>query len=209
MRLKPFVILFLLLLLTTTTEAQQIINGTLTTKLGVEMAGKITVNLTGENPELIQITTVEKVRNNRKKQTLTTNNKLNVAFISKINTNGKTYYFRDIKVGYNDTMMKNVCVELIAGNLDCGIFQSSNGNKPHSIAIKFPKAIFSELASVDFEYYSNSLSVPMRFSECKSLMDKMINNDETVTWNETANREQRIQRFKNIIEAYNICKSNN
>jgi hypothetical protein len=46
----------------------------------------------------------------------------------------------------------------------------------------------------------------LSISDCKSLLDKMMANDETVSWTENATREQRFQRFKNIVDAYNKCE---
>lgn len=45
----------------------------------------------------------------------------------------------------------------------------------------------------------------MRYSKCESLTNKMIEKDENFSWNESNNREQRIQQFKNIISEYNKC----
>ncbi len=190
-------------------SAQQKYKGTLTTKLGKEMPGLITVNLTGENEELIEITSTEKTKGKGSKQTITTSARLNVAIIKSVTIDGKTYYFRDIRIGYDDKMLKNVCVQLILGTVDCGIFQSGGGKEEHSIAIKFPKAPLSELASVDFDYYRSSASVPMRISDCEALLNKMVANDETVTWTEVNSRDERIQRFKNIINEYNSCNKAN
>jgi hypothetical protein len=103
-------------------------------------------------------------------------------------------------------LLKNVCVKLISGTIDCGLFQAGDGKPEHSVAIKFPKAPLSELASVDFEYYLSSASVPLRFSDCEQLVTKMADNNNSVTWTETTSRDQRILCFKNVIREYNNCK---
>lgn len=131
---------------------------------------------------------------------------MNTAIISHVNINGETYYFRDIKIGYDEKFIKNVCVKLIFGTIQCGVFQSGDGLSENSVAIKFPDESLSQLVSVDFEYYNSSIGVALRISNCKLLLEKMKAEDESVTWTEKVNREQRIQRFKNIISDYNNCK---
>lgn len=205
MQLKTVVLLLVCAMATTLATAQQKYKGTMVTKLGQTLAGEITVNLQGANGELIEITSTEKTRSKGSKQTVTTTAKYNAGIIKYIIIKDTTYYFRDIKIGYDDAFMRNVCVNLVYGTLDCGLFQIGDGTANNAVAVKFPKASFSELASVDFDYYNSSGSVAMRIMDCKTLVDKMIANDETVTWAEKANREQRIQCFKNIIDAYNQC----
>ena len=180
-------------------------NGTLFTKFGQEIKGEIIVNLEQGNEELIQVISVEKTKSKRSKQTLTTSSKINVAIIDHIDINGKSFYFRDIKIDYEDELMRNVCVQLIYGTIDCGLFQTSDGTAMHSISVKFPNELLYILASVDFEYYNSSSSVPLRISKCKNLLKKMMDDDKSVTWKEDATREQRIQCFKNIISDYNKC----
>ena len=131
--------------------------------------------------------------------------KINVSIIDHVDINGKSYYFRDIKTDYNDKLMRNVSVQLIYGTITSGIFQSGDGTAMHSISVKFPNELLYILASVDFEYYNSSSSVPLRISKCKSLLKKMMDEDKSVTWKEEATREQRIQCFKNIISDYNKC----
>ncbi len=205
MKLKLTLLLICTACFASTGISQQKHKGTLYTKLGQELQGEITVNLNGDNAELIEISSVEKTKGKRSKQKINSSSKLNTAIIKHILIEGKVYYFRDIKIGYDDKMMKNVCVQLVYGTIDCGLFQAGDGTGENSIAVKFPKAPLSELASVDFEYYHTSASVPMRISDCKVLLSKMAEQDQAVTWTETNNREQRIQRFKNIISAYNDC----
>lgn len=98
-------------------------------------------------------------------------------------------------------------MQLVHGTVDCGLFQSGDGSAENSIAIKFSKESLSQLVSVDFEYYNSSASVAMRIRSCKSLLEKMMAEDESVTWTEKESREQRIQRFKNIIRDYNNCET--
>lgn len=203
----PFLLIITVLFIAKICLGQEKYKGTLFSKLGQEITGDITLNLQGPNEELIEISTTEKTKSKGKRQTITTTSKLNTAIISYIVIDGKTYYFRDIKVGYDDKLIKNVCVQLIFGTIHCGLFQSSDGSAINAIAIKFPKESLSQLASIDFEYYHSSSSVAMRISDCKPLLEKMLANDESVTWTEKATRVERIQRFKNIISDYNACKT--
>ena len=83
-------------------------NGTLFTKLGQEIKGEILLNLEGENNELIEIVSIEKTKGKGTKQTLTTSSKLNVAIIDHVLIHGKSFYFRDIKIDYDDKYTSNV-----------------------------------------------------------------------------------------------------
>ncbi len=209
MLLKRFLLVLASFYITNLASAQQKYKGTMVTKLGQTLQGEITVNLQGTNDDLIEIKSTEKTKSKGAKQTTTTTAKYNAGIINHIIIKDTVYYFRDIKIGYADAFLKNVCVKLVYGTVDCGLFQIGDGSTTNAVAIKFPKASFSELASVDFEYYHTSSSVAMRITNCKTLVDKIIEKDVTVTWTEQANREQRIQCFKNIINAYNNCEVKN
>ena len=97
-------------------------------------------------------------------------------------------------------------MELIDGTLDCGIFKTGDEKTDHSIAVKLPKEEYSKLVSVDFEYYSNSTGLAIHLMSCKPLLEKLSNKDPSITWEDGAPREERIQKFKAIITAYNQCK---
>jgi hypothetical protein len=209
MQLKSTLLLTTCFLIITLVNAQSSYKGILYSKLGQQFEGEITIKLKGSNTELIEVTNKEKRKQKGSRETITTSNKLNSALVSHILIEGKTYYLRDIKVGYDDKKLNNVCVQLILGTVDCGIFQYGEGTDTHSIAVKFPKAPLSELSSVDFDYYKTSASIPIQIFSCKPLFQKMKEKEETVTWTESSTREQRIERFKNIITAYNGCASNN
>ena len=101
-----------------------------------------------------------------------------------------------------------MCSSDLSGTIDCGLFKCGDGKGENNIAVKFPKAELHELASVDFDYYHSSITIPLQISDCKTLLNKMIEIDETVTWTNANSREDRIQRFKNIIDEYNNCKTN-
>jgi hypothetical protein len=209
MPLKSILLLLTGFCIATFAIAQQKYKGVMVTKLGQTIQGEITVNLGGGNAELIEITSIQKTKSKKSKQMVTTTAKYNAGIIKHIIIKDTLYYFRDIKVGYDDALLMNVCTKLMYGTLDCGLFQVGDGIAVHSIAIKFPKASLNELASVDFDYYATSGSVAMRITDCKTLVDKMIEKDGSVTWTEQASREQRIQCFKNIISAYNKCELKN
>jgi hypothetical protein len=209
MPLKSAILLLTGFCITTFATAQQKYKGVMVTKLGQTIQGEITVNLSESNAELIEIKSIEKTKTKGTKQTLTTTAKYNTGFIDHIVIKDATYYFRDIKIGYDEAFLKNVCVILVYGSLECGLFQTGDGTTTNSVAVKFPKASFNELASVDFNFYSNSENIPIQISDCETLVDKMIEKHETVTWSAKASREQRIQCFKNIISAYNKCELKN
>ena len=205
MKLKLPFLTFIVCGLSVIAFGQKKYNGTLFTKLGQEIKGEILLNLEGENNELIEIVSIEKTKGKGTKQTLTTSSKFNVAIIDHVVVNGTTYFFRNIKTNYDDKFIENACVQLIHGTITCGMFQSGDGSAMHSISVKFPNELLYILASVDFEYYNSSVSVPLRISNCKPLLDKMMGEDKSVTWAEDATRGKRIQCFKNIISDYNKC----
>ena len=209
MKHKQVFFAFSFFVLSSIVSGQAKYKGVVFTKLGQEINGEIALNLDGVNDDLIAITTYETSKVKGGKQTLATTTKLNVAIIKNIVIKNQIYYFRDIKIDYDDHFLQNVCVKLIYGTIDCGLFQTGDGTAPNSIAVKFPNEELSKLASIDFEYYHTSASVAMRVSNCESLVEKMSNKDETVTWIEANTRDQRIQRFKNIIDEYNSCKLKN
>ena len=82
--------------------AQQSYNGTLVLKTGGKQTGTFTVNLDGENNELMEISKVEKIRSKGSKSTVTTSTKINTAIISYIIVENTTYYIRDMKTGYDE-----------------------------------------------------------------------------------------------------------
>jgi len=204
MLLKPYLLLACIICAAVISFAQKTYSGTLVTKLGQELEGEITVNLEGANGDLIKITTTEKSSNKGKKETLTTSVSYNTAIIKHIIVDSITYYFRTINTAYEKSL-KNVCVRLIYGTVNCGLFQSGDGTGQHSIAVKFPKSSFNELNSSEY-YDESSFTVAIQLSECKSLYKKIVNKDDTVSWTEKSSREQRIQAYKNIITEYNSCQ---
>ena len=191
----------------TTVMAQKKYEGILFSKFGNETAGTIKVNLEGPNDELIEVSSTEKTTTKGRTQTSSSSIKINVAIIDYLLINGKKYYLRDIKIGYNEKYLRNVCVELIDGTLNCGIFQTGDGKKENSILVKLPNHDFSKLVSVDFDYYSNSSALALSIGNCKTLKEKLINEDPSVTWKDGASREERIQKFKTIITEYNHCNN--
>jgi len=204
MLLKPYLLLACIICAAVISFAQKTYSGTLVTKLGQELEGEITVNLEGANGDLIKITTTEKSSNKGKKETITTSVSYNTAIIKHIIVDSITYYFRTINTAYEKSL-KNVCVRLIYGTVNCGLFQSGDGTGQHSIAVKFPKSSFNELNSSEY-YDESTFTVAIQLSECKSLYKKIVNKDDTVSWTEKSNREQRIQAYKNIITEYNSCQ---
>jgi hypothetical protein len=72
------------------------------TKLGQELEGEITVNLQGINEDLIKVSTTEKSKRKRNKQSITTKTSIKTAIIKHIIIDGTTYFFRNIKTEYNN-----------------------------------------------------------------------------------------------------------
>ena len=191
--------------------AQQKYKGIVVTKLGKEEKGMITVNLNGSNDELIEIETTEvtqsKGRGKKSKQTLTSSMKLNVAFIHHLIINDSTYYIRDIKYGYNDKYYMNVCVRLIAGTLDCGMFQNGKSTGNENLSVKLPNAEFSKLAATEFDYYkATSGWTIMAFGSCPELRSKMVSGQAGYKWDDNTAQEQRLAMWKKWIQEFNACK---
>jgi hypothetical protein len=203
MKLQFFLLLIFGFYITTSSIAQKTYYGTLVTKLGQELAGAISVNLQGANDDLIQISSVEKSKNNGSKETTTTKARFNTAIIKYIKIDSTIYYFRNINTEYGKSV-KNVCVRLITGTIDCGLFETGDGTTPHSVAIKFPKSSVNELTSADY-YDEASFTVAIQFGECKNLYRKIMDRDETVYWTENTSVAQRNQAYRNIISEYNSC----
>lgn len=204
MLLRSYLLLACIFCAAVISLAQKTYPGTLVTKLGQKLEGEITVNLEGANGDLIKITTIVKSSNKGKKETITTSASYNTAIIKHIIVDNITFYFITINTAYEKSL-KNVCVRLIYGTVNCGLFQSGDGTGQHSIAVKFPKSSFNELNSSEY-YDESSFTVAIQLSECKSLYKKIVNKDDTVSWTEKSNREQRIQAYKNIITEYNSCQ---
>lgn len=191
--------------------AQQKYKGTLITKMGNEQKGIITVDLNGANNEMIEIETTEisksKGGGKRTKQTLTTSTKLNVAFISRLVINDSTYYFRDIKYDYNDKYYMNVCVRLISGTLNCGMFQNGKSSGVENISFKLPNDDFSKLVSADFDYYKATQAWQIfAYGKCPSLHTKMSEKQAGYAWDENTSKQNRISMWKQWIQEYNACK---
>jgi hypothetical protein len=190
---------------------QQKYKGTMITKMGQEQTGIIIVNLNGANNDLIEIETTEISRSKgggkRTKQTLTTSTKLNVALINRLIINDSTYYFRDVKYDYNDKYYMNVCVRLIAGTLNSGIFQHGKSTGMDNISIKLPNDEYSKLVSADFDYYKATLAWQIfAYGNCASLRSKMEEKAAGYTWDDKNSKESRIHMWKQWIMEYNACK---
>ena len=186
-----------------TALGQQTYKCAVITKLGGKQQAVVTVNLNGDNDEMIQLSTVEKLKN----QKVTSTNKLNVALIREFIINDTTYYFRDIKYDYNSKYHYNACVRLIEGNLDCGLFQVGNTTSPDKMAVKLPNDEYSKLVAVDFDYYRATLGWQlMAYSSCKSLADKMRNHTAGYSWNDSTPLIDRIAMWNNWIKEYNSCQ---
>jgi len=137
----------------TLVNAQQKYKGKLVSKLGQEQSGEITINLDGSNNELIEITYSEQTKTKGKRksqQTTSMSMKLNVALIKHITINDTTYYFRDIKYDYNDKYYMNVCVRLLEGTVNCGLFQQGRSTGTSNLSVKLPNSELSKLADLGF-----------------------------------------------------------
>lgn len=188
-------------------SAQKKYEGILFSKFGEAIKGDIKVNLDGANKDLIEVSTTVKTKTKRSKEVITTSSRINIAMIDYLLINGIKYYLRDIEIGYNEKYLRNACVTLLSGNLNCGIFQMGDGKKQHTIAFKFPKHDYSKLISVDFEYYSTSSTLLISLMACKPLKEKLVNKDSSISWEENATREERIKKFTTIVTEFNECKA--
>lgn len=189
---------------------QEKYQGTVVTKLGIKQPGTITLNLNGPNNELIEIIPKEQTKKNRNKkvkETVSSSFKLNVALINYIIINDTTWYLRDIKYDYKSKYYMNVCVRLIEGTLDCGIFQTGLSKEMENISIKLPNDEFSKLVSVDFDYYKATLGWHiMAFGKCPTLKTKMEGKQAGYTWDDNTSQSQRITMWKNWVREFNTCK---
>jgi hypothetical protein len=201
----------LLAVVSLSAAGQQKYKGTIVTKFGDQQTGLITVNLAGENDDLIRIETITegKSKSKKNKGTVTTGSsmKLNVALINHIVINDTTYYFRDIKYDYQSKYHMNTCVRLIEGTLDCGYFLGGDPSSPDNIAMKLPNDEYSKLVSINFDYYKATQGWHiMAFSNCASLKAKMTQHAAGYTWNDNNTTEERLAMWRNWIKEYNECK---
>lgn len=214
MKIKSFLLLSLAAFFSYyAVQAQTSYRGTLVTKMGSRETCTITVNLNGSNNELIGFVTEEKKKvkkaSTKTKQTITSAAKLNVALISYIIINDTTYYFRDIKYDYNEKYHMNVCVRLVAGTLNCGIFQQGRSSGKDELSVKLPNNDFSKLVSVDFDYYKATLGWHiMAFGQCASLSSKMSAKQEGYYWDDSSSRGDRITMWEKWVEEFNACNEN-
>ncbi|HEX4877604.1 MAG TPA: hypothetical protein VFV31_13090 [Chitinophagaceae bacterium] len=204
MNLKTFFLLTISISVSVFSFSQKTYTGTLVTKLGQELTGEITVNLQGANDDLIKIQSSATSKNKGTKETTSTTASFNTAIIKYIIIDNTTYYFRNINTEYGKSI-NNVCVKLIAGTINCGIFECGDGKAPHSVAVKFPKSSMNELTSTDY-YDESSFTVAIQVGDCKSLYRKILDKDEAVSWTPTSTREQRIRAYRNIITEFNSCQ---
>lgn len=190
--------------------AQQKYKGTVVTKFGDQYKGQVTVNLAGENPDLISIETTSEAKSKsrrQKKQSVTNlSMKLNVALIKQVIINDTTYYFRDIKYNYNEKYHMNSCVRLVEGTLDCGYFQGGDPSSPDYIAVKLPNDEFSKLVSINFDYYKATLGWHiMAFGKCQSLREKMEQEKPGYTWTDSNTPQERLSMWRTWIREFNNC----
>ncbi|MBK6936058.1 MAG: hypothetical protein IPH18_03620 [Chitinophagaceae bacterium] len=190
-------------------NAQKKYQGKLVSKLGQEQSGEITVNLDGSNNELIEITYSEQTKTKGKtksQQTTSVSMKLNVALIKHITINDTIYYFRDIKYDYDDKYYLNVCVRLLEGTLNCGLFQQGRSTGTSNLSVKLPNSELSKLAAVDFDYYKATLGWHIfAFGKCKNLRSKMEEKLPGYYWNDDVTQEHRLVMWKSWIQEYNSC----
>ena len=210
MKLKTSGLLLVIFLLPITMlYSQQKYEGTLVSKFGESHKGIIQVNLNGANDELIEIVSTEKTKSKGTTQTVTHSLKMNVAIIKCIIINDTTWYFRDIKYDYNEKYYMNVCVRLVEGSLDCGIFQTGRSDEMNNTSIKLPNADFSKLVSPDFDYYHSKTGWHiMAFGKCSTLRKKMQDKISGYFWDDNTKPEDRIAMWKNWVKEFNNCGLN-
>ena len=118
-----------------------------------------------------------------------------------------TYYFRDVKYDYNEKYHRNVCVRLIAGDKNCGMFQSGQSKGTENIAVKLPNEEFSKLVSVEFDYYRETSGWHrMNFGKCQTIDDKMEKKEAGYSMDSQTTLAQRVDIWKKWIKEFNDCK---
>ncbi len=177
------------------------------------LEGKITVNLTGENKDLIYIETATVSKSKKKGEKTTTStterNGYNPAIINALFINGKSYKFKDLRLDYRDeNNLENCCVERIAGNDSIAIYQWNNKDGLISYYTTTPR--FNEYAeSIEHPKYDEGGFKPfmaIKLSRCKSLGDKIYEMADGYFYeNKTASLEEKLQVWKNIIREYIAC----
>ena len=100
-----------------------------------------------------------------------------------------------------------MCVRVIYGTLECGMFQTGRSKGNDGIAIKLPNNELSKLVSTEFDYYkATSGWHAMAFGKCESLQAKMIDEEIGYKWDDTTPLADRIAMWKNWITEFNNCK---
>jgi hypothetical protein len=166
----------------------------------------IAVNLNSPNSELI--TVIEKI-NETGKQPAAETEKLNSAVITCFFINGERYKFKDLKNGYTQKeILRNCCVQRIAGTDTLGLFEFKGENNEASFYIQTPKDGY-ELYNIEHDYVTSSFKsfALLRLMHCPFLYDKISSLSSGYFYGKAGlTTLEKVAVWKNIIDAYyNNC----
>lgn len=187
--------------------------GTLLLKAGTTLTGKITVNLTGENKNLITIETSSNSegKKKREKTSLSTNLKesLNLVIIKSLTIDNQDYYFFDLS---NDKEVKNnltgCLVKKILGNDTIGLFQwkDSTGKTTYYILPPLTRGVLTNIEHPDFSGTHFQI-VSFAYGRCRTVSKKMYDKVEGYYYdNEKDPIDTKIKVWTNIIQSYINCQ---
>lgn len=210
------VTLFLALLLPGFYHASsQTYTGTMVLKFGGSYTGTISkLDLAGENKGLIYIETSSssqtKSKGNKTSSTLTEKNGYNPAIIKYLLIGDKTYYFKDLRLGYEDKdILSNCAVQLYFGKDSLAIYQWEGPDQKTGYYVCTPR----------FTDYAEDISHPkfdddgfkhfsvIRFSRCEPLSRKIYSMEEGYFYTNDGGTplEQKLAVWKRIMLEYMQC----
>lgn len=210
---KLFTFFFITIFLVSQKSYTQTYNGKMVIFFRDTLEGKITVDLTGENKDLIYIETETKTTTKKKgakeTATVTEKNGYNPAIITSLIIDGKTYRFKDLKNDYKqENNLEKCCVERIAGNDSLALYQWTDKNgilSYYSISPRFNE-YGENIAHPKYNDIGFRSFIGIKFSRCKTLGDKIYNMETGYHYdNKTASLEEKLLVWKNIIRDYIAC----
>lgn len=210
MRKILFVTLLLCMALSAAKAQDRPYEGKLVILFRDTVKGKFILNMHGTNHELVEVTTVNMVRNKNRqaKQKITAKAetvKLNAALISNVMIGKDSYKFRDLKDDYGDSMIRRNCLaKRIAGTDTMGLFEFVNEAGISSYYLQGPKdgAVIYNIAHpyVAGDFTSFSL---LRFYKCEFVRQKIKAKDHDYFYEETGSSlADKLQVWRNILDVY-------
>lgn len=187
--------------------------GVLLLKTGTTLTGKITVNLTGENKNLITIetSTNPEGKKKREKTSLSTNLQefLNPVIIKSLIIDNQTYYFFDLRNEMDEKKNLTGClVKKMLGNDTIGLFQwqDSTGKTSHYVLPPLTKGILTNIEHPDFSGNHFQI-ISFSYGRCRTVSKKMYDKVEGYYYdNEKDAIDTKIKVWTNIIQSYINCQ---